>query len=72
MFLINAIPRGDVQGGVAVMELRARGLDGMSETGLVTIAMTRHALIAQIKLGTRLLAEMDAQDTAEVRTLKTG
>ena len=72
MFLINAIPRGDIQGDVAVIELRATGLDGMSETGVVTVAMTRHALIAQMKLCSRLMKEMADREDVDIKVLKTG
>ncbi len=69
MAFSNALPRGEIQGNVAVIEYRRQGLDGHSSVVEATIAHTRHSLIAQAKLCLRLAEEMERVES-EVIELK--
>jgi hypothetical protein len=70
MAFSNAIPRGEIQGEVAVVETRRLGLDGHSSVVEVTTHHTRHSLLAHAKLYFELAEQIDARSSAEVQSMR--
>lgn len=68
--LTNDIPKGSIQGDLALIQFRALGLDGHSGVGLDTYAFTRHSLLATIRLASELLEALERADSASVEDLR--
>lgn len=68
--LSNSAPRGMIQGDLAVIELRALGLDGHASVGLDSYAFTRHALLSLLQTASELLQIMEEAGDANVKDMR--
>ena len=66
----NALPRGEIQGEVAVIETRRLTLDGHGSTIECTTYHTHHSLIAHAELCLRLAKELQEAQPGGVVELK--
>ena len=70
MAFSNALPRGEIQGEVAVIETRRLTLDGHGSVVEVTTHHTHHSLIAHAELCLRLAKELQEASPGGVVELK--
>ena len=66
----NALPRGEVQGDVAIVQTRRLTLDGHGTVEVATVHHTRHSLIAHARLFMELAQALEDKETADVTDLR--